>query len=138
MAEQNLSAKLVATVSEGKQKLDDALANATNLGMEEALALDYVELIQIVRYSMPINLNTNNSGLYILYEKYRPQGVDVRGVNIPDPESKITLDKLRKLGIVAQYYEGLADQFLTRWSKGFAAVISKAAQMLIERSVIQA
>jgi hypothetical protein len=135
MTEQNWSAKLEATVNEGKQKLDVALANAENLGMDEAMALDYVQLIQIVRASAPINLHTDNSHLYDIYEQYRPPGVDPMGVNIPDPVSWITVKKLRAL-TSAIYYEGAADQFLERWSKGFARVVAKAAQLLVALSVI--
>jgi len=76
--------QLDSTLEQGKNELDKAVVNATETGRNEALALGYVELIEIMLNVRGVDFRVDPESYQNIYEAYRTKGED-----IPDPASKV-------------------------------------------------
>jgi hypothetical protein len=123
--------KLDSILAQGKDELDKAVTSAKEIGKDEALALGYVELIEIILIARGVNFRVDPESYYNVYDAYR-----TKGEGIPDPASKLFLGKLARLDQPAMYFRGKRDHFLQSWCIGFAEVISTAARKLVEGSII--
>lgn len=123
--------QLDSALEQGKNELDQAVVNASETGRTEALALGYVELIEIILTARGVDFRVDPESYYNIYEAYRTKGQD-----IPDPESKVFLGKLARLDQPGMYFRGKRTHFLQSWCLGFWEVINTAARKLVEGSII--
>jgi len=123
--------QLDSTLGQGKNELDKAVANASETGRTEALALGYVELIEIILNARGADFRVDPESYYNIYEAYRTKGTD-----IPDPASKVFLGKFARLDRPGMYFDGKRTHFLQRWCLGFSEVINTAARKLVDGSII--
>jgi hypothetical protein len=123
--------QLDSTLEQGKNELDKAVVNASETGRTEALALGYVELIEIILTARGADFRVDPESYYNIYEAYRTKGVD-----IPDPASKVFLGKFARLDQPGMYFSGKRTHFLQSWCLGFWEVINTAARKLVECSII--
>ena len=123
--------RLDAILEQGKNELDNAVAGAKEIGRDEALALGYVELIEIILIARNVNFRVDPESYYNVYDAYRTKGED-----IPDPASKVFLGKLARLDQPAMYFRGKREHFLQSWCLGFSEVINTAARKLVDGSIL--
>jgi hypothetical protein len=123
--------QLDSTLEQGKNELDQAVVNASETGRTEALALGYVELIEIILNARGVDFRVDPESYYNIYEAYRTKGKD-----IPDPASKVFLEKFARLDQPSMYFRGKRTHFLQSWCLGFWEVINTAARKLVEGSII--
>ena len=123
--------QLDSTLEQGKNELDQAVVNASETGRTEALALGYVELIEIILNARGVDFRVDPESYYNIYEAYRTKGKD-----IPDPASKVFLGKFARLDQPRMYFRGKRAHFLQSWCLGFWEVINTAARKLVEGSII--
>jgi hypothetical protein len=131
MIDDKQNERLDSTLEQGKNELDKAVADASETGRTEALALGYVELIEIILIARGVDFRVDPESYYNIYEAYR-----TKGENIPDPASKIFLGKLARLDQPGMYFRGRRTHFLQSWCLGFWEVINTAAKKLVEGSII--
>jgi hypothetical protein len=123
--------RLASTLAQGKDELDKAVAGAIETGKREALALGYIELIEIILIARGVNFRVDPESYYNIYDAYR-----AKGEGIPNPASKIILGKLLRLDQPNMYFRGKRDHYLQSWCIGFSEVIDSAARKLVEGRII--
>lgn len=123
--------QLDSTLEQGKNELDKALVDASETGRTEALALGYVELIEIILTARGVDFRVDPESYYNIYDAYRTKGED-----IPDPASKVFLGKFARLNQPIMYFTGKRAHFLQSWCLGFWEVINTATRKLVEGSII--
>ncbi len=131
MIDDKQNERLDSTLEQGKSELDKAVADASETGRTEALALGYVELIEIILTARRVDFRVDPESYYNIYEAYR-----TKGENIPDPASKIFLGRLARLDQPGMYFRGKRTHFLQSWCLGFWEAINTAARKLVEGSII--
>jgi len=123
--------QLDSILEQGKNELDKAVANASETGRVEALALGYVELIEIILLTRGMDFHVDPETYYSIYDAYRG-----KGEGIANPASKILLGKLSRLDQPNMYFRGKRAHFLQKWCAGFWEVTNAAARKLVEGSII--
>ena len=71
MIDDKQNERLDSTLEQGKSELDKAVADASETGRTEALALGYVELIEIILTARRVDFRVDPESYYNIYEAYR-------------------------------------------------------------------
>ena len=71
MIDDKQNERLDSTLEQGKNELDKAVADASETARTEALALGYVELIEIILTARRVDFRVDLESYYNIYEAYR-------------------------------------------------------------------